>query len=928
SDENEQTIGTDPNSVDTDNDGFSDSEEIAQKTIPTDPNSNLIKRGQNLLSADQLKNADVDGDGQITARDVSALNNMVINFLDLNQDQSINGTDLSRMEELIRFANLGVSFHDIALADLNNDGYVNEKDKELLTQAIAHYKDVNGDHVINDQDIQAVRTIQELNLNINDVKTADLNGDGLINKEDFDLYDTIIKFMKDMNGDLDADGDGIADVNEQRMDYDKDGIDDRVEYALWGSMRINDINFDQDADGMPDAAEYLLFGNMTTLLTAADKADTNQNGVSDQVELAIYGQYKLEMVSLMYDGDQNGVPDIIEKIQEVYFAGNMTDIDQDGSLNWEDADSDNDGFSDGCEIGHNTNPFDANSRPYQPTIEDTDGDGMLDLNEKSLTMLREALLALSAVEPALRDEIEGIEFEAGVGDAEKKAHFIGDVITKLATLPKTSALVSVLLGKPIDLSQYATRSALEGKLLQMFASDQAITGLIAGIDQNFDKDAFVNALVNGLILNGISEGLYNRHDIDIDGDGFVDWKDTDSDNDGYSDKEEIDQGTNPYDRQSKPILGGLDYVDVQTLDDVIQYLSISQFATYLDAADIDGLGLDERDLEILNNVIANMVDVTGDGSVTWADVERIKDAIGDDKALTGQYITVDEANRADTNGVNGVDPADILLLNAVHEYLEKGKLITNNETIGADDLYWDATSHSLKHYSPGQTKFEVADEIDIMRAILYYRELWDTLGLDDADLAIANINNSDDGIVDGQDVTLFDNAYKLLYQLCTVKNSTTGQNMQVLRGDFTGPNNVPDGKITAEDLALMRSFSTHMGTTTLSGTTWPELLSRVRAADLNHDEKITAADMDILKLIQDNLHDVDGNGAIGDDEYTFDQTTGRLVMNAVNSTADDIDFIRLKMANQQTMNAYGVSDPPAHLPDIASFDPDTNTGKY
>ncbi len=108
---------------------------------------------------------------------------------------------------------------------------------------------------------------------------------------------------------------------------------------------------DSDGDGLDDDYEDLIGTDKT-------KADTDGDGFSDGEEVA-KGTDPLSASShpqaTADDSDGDGLADSDENC--------AIDTDGDGKNNCQDADSDNDGFSDGEEIARGTNPLDANSHP-------------------------------------------------------------------------------------------------------------------------------------------------------------------------------------------------------------------------------------------------------------------------------------------------------------------------------------------------------------------------------------------------------------------------------------------------------------------------------------------------------------------------------------------------------------------------------------
>ncbi|GAJ02434.1 unnamed protein product, partial [marine sediment metagenome] len=213
--------------------------------------------------------------------------------------------------------------------------------------------------------------------------------------------------------------------------------------------------------------------------------------------------------------------------------------------------------------------------------------------------------------------------------------------------------------------------------------------------------------------------------IDTDEDGSFDWEDADSDNDGFSDGEEIQIGTDPYDKYSKPLIQGLDHLDISILDDVIEFLSFGDLSGLFVKADLAGGAdggpdgqLGPEDLEELNKIIADLRDVNGDGWLSWDDVYRIEQMIEGEP--NGELrLTEDQINRANVDGIDNVDTRDVNLIKAIYERLRKGD-IDKNGIIGDDVYRWDEGAGRLVPHAQGNG---VADDIDYMKAVIYYRNL-------------------------------------------------------------------------------------------------------------------------------------------------------------------------------------------------------------
>ncbi|MFA6610199.1 MAG: dockerin type I domain-containing protein, partial [Candidatus Omnitrophota bacterium] len=794
-------------------DGFSDGEEMKGGTDPKKDTSNPITAKQFMLSEDQLRNADIDGDGVITASDVNVLSNMVVNFVDLNKDKTVNQDDLTRLEQMVYFASLGVSMLDIENADINGDGYVNAIDERMLEDAIDNYKDVNRDGVVDQQDINIINTVESMNLRVAEVEFADLNSDGIINKYDYDRFDTILKFMNDLNGDLDTDGDGILDSEE--------------------------------------------------LASGCD---------------------------------------------------------------WEKADTDGDGFSDGEELAGPWSPTNNADHPATNPIEDQDGDGVLDNTERSLNSLRSALLVLAADEPDLMTEIANIM----VDDETTKETFIAALIQALSGRTITSPLVSVLMGEPIVVADYLTTPALKTALMALAAGEPDLITLIDGIDSGLSTEDFLNQFVAKMLVTdtAVTIAKMSGHYIDLDKDGLFDWQDADADGDGFSDGEETRKGTDPSSKYSKPLLTGMDHVDVDILDDVIEFLSLGDLSQVLAKADLTG-GLNgapdgqltAEDLEALNEIMSNLVDVNNDGYLSWLDVDRIMQIIGTDalgNPLAEQVITVEQVRRADIDGIGGVDTNDINLIRSLYERLQKAD-VNNDGKIGNgpdNDLYWwNETTKKLQAYTSGQAKDGGSDDVDYMKAVMYYRSLMDTYDITVDDIARANLNG--DTKVNNVDVQLFSDAFRDLYALVGVKDSVTGSTTEYRRGDFD-----KDGDVDADDLEFIKFMKDKIQSTISAGTMtmgeWTTLIADVKEADFDHDEKITENDKAILTSIKAYMVDVDADGVVGGDNYKFDPITETLVRGqGGNGIKDEIDKMRLIMANQRVMG-YHFTDAQMSLADLAS----------
>lgn len=185
------------------------------------------------------------------------------------------------------------------------------------------------------------------------------------------------------SGGTDSDGDGLTDAEERELgtdpndaDTDDDGLTDGQEV---NQHDTDPLDADTDNDGLTDGAEVNTHG------TKPLDADTDDDGLKDGAEVNRYDTDPLDP-----DTDDGGVPDGIEvkngldpldPSDDAQLLGPNADPDGDGLTNAEeeengtdpfDADTDNDGLTDGQEV---------NEYGTDPTDSDTDDGGVSDGDE-------------------------------------------------------------------------------------------------------------------------------------------------------------------------------------------------------------------------------------------------------------------------------------------------------------------------------------------------------------------------------------------------------------------------------------------------------------------------------------------------------------------------------------------------------------------
>jgi outer membrane protein OmpA-like peptidoglycan-associated protein len=267
----------------------------------------------------------------------------------------------------------------------------------------------------------------------------DADGDGVLDKDDLDIdNDGIpndVEGFEDFDGDgvpnsydLDSDGDGLPDILEAgggELDQDHDGRIDSVEDTdpkdgLHDPLQKQDAALpypDTDGDGQPDFLDLDSDGDgLSDLLEGAgaaraekldkdgdgridDDKDRNHNGLADVVDpsdsLSEPGDAldppdtdedgALDFQDADDDGDSRSTKDEREDAERFDDLG--SDVDEDGIPNWLDTDSDGDGISDEEEnIAGGDNNGDGIPDYLQPDVEggdrDSDGDGVPDSKER------------------------------------------------------------------------------------------------------------------------------------------------------------------------------------------------------------------------------------------------------------------------------------------------------------------------------------------------------------------------------------------------------------------------------------------------------------------------------------------------------------------------------------------------------------------
>ena len=161
--------------------------------------------------------------------------------------------------------------------------------------------------------------------------TGDDDNDGLPNYLDLDsdndtipdIFESILN--RELLLSLDSNGDGLVDAG---VPLGSNGLADAIEILLDSENIIFELP-DSDRDGIENYRDL----------------DSDNDGLSDRIELRNLDQFVFPSIENIIDGNRNGIDDTVGSIN------NFFDTDGDGAENAYDLDSDNDQLSDLLETG-------------------------------------------------------------------------------------------------------------------------------------------------------------------------------------------------------------------------------------------------------------------------------------------------------------------------------------------------------------------------------------------------------------------------------------------------------------------------------------------------------------------------------------------------------------------------------------------------
>ncbi|WP_216597463.1 invasin domain 3-containing protein [Marinagarivorans algicola] len=571
--------------------------------------------------------------------------------------------------------------------DVNNDGVddaviVRDSDNDGLPDYLD--KDSDNDALPDTIEAQIVRADTDAD-GIDDAFDVDVTGGEDANLDGIDdawsAPDTDGDKLPDYR-DPDSDNDTIPDAMEggaTGQDDDKDGIDNAFDVDETGGVDANSDGIDDDValrdsdgDGTPDYQD--VDSDNDTILDSAEAGsqglDTDQDGIDDAFDVDQTGGVDanndgIDDSAALRDSDGDGTPDYIDPDSDNDGIDDKTegtsDTDGDGLIDAIDPDSDGDGMSDADE---STLDSDGDGiADYRDNSADEDGDGIPDIIEGAIDSDNDGIIDAQDLDSD-NDGIPDI-IESGASGLDSDNDGIDDAFDVDQTGGVDANNDGIDDAPPLDSDGDGTPNSLDADSDNdgiPDAIESNLTGLDDdgdGIDNRFDVDQTGGVDANG---DGIDDAATLP---DTDGDGLADGLDQDSDNDGISDTGETqltnmdDDGDgidNTFDVDST---GGNDLNNDGIDDDVYP-------------ADTDGDGIiDSLDLDsdndgIIDFIEAGIIDVDGNGIADdglFIDIppDTDNDGTPDHKDLDSDGdgffdITDTDASLLDTDGDGQIDP--------------------------------------------------------------------------------------------------------------------------------------------------------------------------------------------------------------------------------------------------------------------------------
>ena len=707
--EEEATLGTDPDDDDTDDDGLSDGDEV--NTHETDPlvadtDGDGLSDGNEVNTTNTDPNvADSDGDGLSDGEEVNTT----------NTDPNVEDTD---GDGLTDGDEVNTTNTDPTLADTDTDD-LTDGDELNVYGTDPNVVDTDGDR-LSDGD--------EVNVHGTDPTLDDTDNDGLLDGDELDTTNTD-PTLADTDGDglsdgdevnttltdptvADTDGDGLSDGDEVNTtltdptlgDTDGDGLSDGDEVNTTGT---NPLVNDTDGDGLPDGEEVNTTGTNPLL------ADTDGDGLDDNTEVNTTGTNPQAE-----DTDGDGLPDGVE-VNTTSTDPNESDTDSDGLSDGAEvnthnsdplvADTDGDGLSDGDEVNvHGSDPtlvdtdgdmlsdseeVNGGTAPGNP---DTDSDGLSDGEEVNTTNTDP--LAPDSDSDGLTDgdEVNVHGSDPNVPDTDADGLTDGDEVDVHGTNPTLTDTDGDTLADGTEVNDTGTDPALadtdadgldDGREINTTSTDPLLAdsdadGLLDGAEvDTFGTDPLVPDTDADTLSDGDEVNVYGTDplNVDTDGDTLTDGREVnetgtdptlvDTDADGLDDAVEVDTlGTDPTnpDSDADGLTDG-DEIDIYGTDPLNQDTDadglfdgdeVNVHGTDPFLADTDGDTLSDGDEVNLYGTDPVLADTDADGLDDGTEIDvtltdPLLDDTDDDRLLDGE-----EVNFTGTDPLNPDTDAD------------------------------------------------------------------------------------------------------------------------------------------------------------------------------------------------------------------------------------------------------------------------------
>ncbi len=447
--------------------------------------------------------------------------------------------------------------------------------------------------------------------------------------------------------DLDDDNDGILDTEEGLVDADGDGFADASSRDTDGDGTPDAYDLDSDNDGILDLFEGRLSQSVAENLDrrgvgAIDILEpVSGNGVADSIET---GTDSGQLTTALFDTDGDGTPDFID-----------LDSDNDGIADLVEAggvDNDNDGRIDGFVDSDDKGVDDSIQSSALPLF-DTDGDGVRDFQDSD------------SDNDGLPDSVEspGGLAQPTDSDGDGAADFReqdsdGDGVSDTVEAGSNP-------GAPADSNGNSVPDFQEDGV-QNSGNDGS------GSDQGSDQGS-ADPVGGGLRPDSDGDGIANQDDLDDDNDGILDTEEgiIDANNDGFADASSRDSDGD----------GTPDGLDLDSDNDGILDLVEGRFdAATIATLDPVAIGAIDIRIEVGANGIANVIetsadsgqisapiiDTDGDGTPDYIDIDSDNDGIGDLVEAGGVDADsdgrIDGFSDADNKGVDDAVQASALPL--------------------------------------------------------------------------------------------------------------------------------------------------------------------------------------------------------------------------------------------------------------------------